>query len=90
MVNAFKFLASVILNNLTWTANTCATVEEAQQRLHVLRVLGRDKINTELLLAFCCAAIKGVLTQGISVWYAGSSAAVKKVSQGVIVAAQNK
>ncbi len=43
----FKFLGIHISNNLSWSANTTATVKRAQQRLHFLHVLRNNKVVAE-------------------------------------------
>ncbi|XP_041840365.1 uncharacterized protein LOC121639271 [Melanotaenia boesemani] len=45
-VESFKHLEVHIAADLTWTVNTAAVVKKAQQRLHFLRILRREKLNT--------------------------------------------
>ena len=83
-VSTFKFLGVHISESLSWTAHTTAAVKKAQQRLHSLRVLRRNRLNKKLLVSFYRATIESVLSYSISGWYAGCSAADKKALQRVI------
>ena len=87
-VPTFKFLGIHITEELSWSTNTTATVKKAQQRLHFLRLLRKNKLRQKLLVSFYRSAIESILAYGITVWYAGCSAADRRALQRVINAAQ--
>ena len=70
-VSTFKFLGTHISEDISWSANTSAVVKKAQQRLHFLRVLKRNKLEEKLLVTFYRSTIESVLAFSITVWYAG-------------------
>lgn len=63
------------------------TVKKAQQRLHFLRILMKKHLEKRLMVYFYCSAIKSVLVNCFSTWYASCSAD-RKALQGVINTAQ--
>ncbi|XP_077599374.1 UBAP1-MVB12-associated (UMA)-domain containing protein 1 isoform X1 [Stigmatopora nigra] len=87
-VQSFKFLGVHVTDRLSWSTNTTVLVKKAQKRLHFLRVLRRDKLDTKLLATFYRATVESILTYGITVWYTGSTTADKKAIQRVINTAQ--
>ncbi|XP_013766202.1 CD109 antigen [Pundamilia nyererei] len=87
-VSSFKFLGTHISEDLSWSTNTSALVKKAQQHLHFLRVLRRNRLQTELLVSFYRATIESVLVHTIPVWYAGCTTADKKRLQRVIRTAE--
>uniref|UniRef100_A0A1A8E6L0 Alkylated DNA repair protein AlkB homologue 8 N-terminal domain-containing protein n=1 Tax=Nothobranchius kadleci TaxID=1051664 RepID=A0A1A8E6L0_NOTKA len=87
-VPSFKFLGIYISEDLSWTINTTALVKKAQQRLHFLRVLKWNRLQTNLLVPFYRAVIESVMTYAIPVWYAGCTVADKNRYQRVIRAAE--
>ncbi len=44
-VHTFKFLGTLTSDDLSWSANTTATVRKAQQKLHCLRILRQNKLE---------------------------------------------
>ena len=50
-VHNFTFLGTHISDNLSGSANTTAVVKKAQQRLHFLRALRKNRLNERLLLS---------------------------------------
>uniref|UniRef100_A0A1A8H0B6 Alkylated DNA repair protein AlkB homologue 8 N-terminal domain-containing protein n=1 Tax=Nothobranchius korthausae TaxID=1143690 RepID=A0A1A8H0B6_9TELE len=83
-----RFLGVVVSDDLSWSANTTAVSKKAQQRLHFLRVLRRNNLEERLLVTFYKATIESILAYGITIWYAGCTAADRKVLQRVIHSAQ--
>lgn len=51
-VHTFRFLGVQIADELCWTENISAIIKKAQQGLHFLRVLKKNNLDKELLLAF--------------------------------------
>uniref|UniRef100_A0A8C7XT65 Alkylated DNA repair protein AlkB homologue 8 N-terminal domain-containing protein n=1 Tax=Oryzias sinensis TaxID=183150 RepID=A0A8C7XT65_9TELE len=87
-VQTFKFLGITISDDLSWTANTTAIIKKSQQCLHFLRVLRKNKFNTNLLLTFYQSSIQSLLTYCITVWFGSCTAADKKRLQRVIETVQ--
>ncbi|XP_076142556.1 uncharacterized protein LOC143124732 [Alosa pseudoharengus] len=54
-VHSFKNLGILISDDLTWTANTNANIKKATQRLHFLRILRKNSLNSVFT-----APVKGV------------------------------
>jgi len=63
-------------------------IKKAQQRLHFLGILEKNRLEQKLLVTFYRTTIESVLMYCITAWFAGSSAANRKVLQGVINMAQ--
>ena len=72
-VDCFKFLGTIISNDLTWENNTDAVVKKAQQRLFFLRQLKKFGLRREILVQFYRSAIESILTFSICVWFGGIS-----------------
>ncbi|KAL2088252.1 hypothetical protein ACEWY4_015151 [Coilia grayii] len=87
-VETFKFLGVHISADLSWSANTTALVKKAQQRLHFLRVLRKEQLNTNLLVTFYRTAIESLLTYAVSVWHSNCTEADRKRLQRVTNTAQ--
>ncbi len=51
-VRSFTFLGIYLSDSLSWSTNTTAAVKKAQQRLHFLRVLKKNRLCQKLLVAF--------------------------------------
>ena len=87
-VSTFKFLGTHISEDISWSANTSAVVKKAQQRLHFLRVLKRNKLEEKLLVTFYRSTIESVLAFSITVRLAGCTVADRKRQQRVIWSAE--
>ena len=51
-VESFKFLGLLISEDLSWSANTSATIKRVQQRLYFLRLLRRNDTKMKMLVSF--------------------------------------
>ncbi|KAK0139829.1 putative RNA-directed DNA polymerase from transposon BS [Merluccius polli] len=87
-VNTFRFLGTHISADHSWTHNIGVLVKKAQQRLHFLRVLRKNNLDTKLLLAIYHSSVESILTYCLGVWYAGSTAKDRKAVQRIINTAQ--
>ena len=87
-VTTFRFLGTHISADHSWTYNIRALVKKAQQQLHFLCVLRKNKLDTKLQLAFYHSSVESVLTYCLGVWYTGSTAEDRKVVWRVINTAQ--
>ncbi len=54
-VPAFRFLGTLITEDLSWTTNTTAVVKTAQQRLHFPRILRENNLQDRLLSFYRCS-----------------------------------
>ena len=70
-VPSFKFLGVHITEKLSWSTNTTALVKKAQQRLHFLRVLRRNRPEERLPVAFYRSTTESVLADSITVPHGG-------------------
>ncbi|XP_077570041.1 uncharacterized protein LOC144194692 [Stigmatopora nigra] len=86
-VQSFKFLGVHVTDKLFWSKSTTAVVKKAPKRLHFLRVLRRNNLDTKLLVTYR-ATVESILAYCIAVWYAGSMAADRKAMQRLINNAQ--
>ena len=59
-VSTFKYLGTVVDENLTFTDNVDHIYKKAQQRLCLLRKLRRFNVSTEVLLLVYRSLIKSV------------------------------
>ena len=87
-VESFKSLGVHISADLSWAANTTALFKKAQQRLHDLRVLRKEQLETNLLRTFYRSAIESLLTYAVSVWHSSCTEADRKRLQRVTNTAQ--
>lgn len=86
-MHSFISLGVLISRDLSWAANTTATVKKAQQRLNFLRVLRRNNTERKLLVAVQQATIESILTYCLTAWYADCSPAERKAMQRVFKSA---
>ena len=77
-VDSFKFLGSLISDDLSWGANIDSIVKRAHQRLYLLRQLKKFGLSKVILLQFYRAMVESVLTFSITVWYGTASQLDKK------------
>ena len=72
-VSNFKFLGTVISDDLKWEANIDKVVSKAHQRLYFLRLLKKFKLSSNILSQFYKSTIESVLCFSITVWYGNLS-----------------
>ena len=61
-VPLFRFLGMELENDLTWSTNTKELLKKAQQKLCFLRILRKNCLPQDLLLASYHCSIESVLT----------------------------
>ena len=88
-VPAFKFLGTMISNDLSWDVNSTAIVKKCQQRLHFLRQLKKLRLNMNLLVQFYRAVIESILCFSITVWYSGTSESARNQLERIVKTASN-
>ena len=73
IVQSFKFLISVISDDLRWDHNTTAIRKKAQQRMYFLRQLRKFGVDPNIQIQFYRATIESVLTYSLTTWYGSTS-----------------
>ncbi|KAI2666523.1 putative RNA-directed DNA polymerase from transposon BS [Labeo rohita] len=87
-VETFKFLGSVISQDLKWVTHINSIVKKAQQRLYFLRQLRKFNLPQELLKQFYSAIIESVLCTSITVWFGSATKSDIRRLQGIIWTAE--
>ncbi len=73
-VETFKFLGSIISQDLNWDTHIDSIVKKkAQQRLYFLRQLRKFNLPQELLKQFYSVVIESVLCTSITVWFGSAT-----------------
>ena len=68
-VETFKFLGTLISDDLKWDDNICSIIKKAHQRLYFLRQLKKFGMNKVILVRFYRSIIESILTFSIIVWF---------------------
>uniref|UniRef100_A0A803KDV6 Alkylated DNA repair protein AlkB homologue 8 N-terminal domain-containing protein n=1 Tax=Xenopus tropicalis TaxID=8364 RepID=A0A803KDV6_XENTR len=87
-VSVFKFLGMELEDDLTWSANIKGLLKKAQQRLYFLRILRKNHLPKNLLLAFYHCSIESILTYGLCVWFGGCTSKDAKALNRVVRSAE--
>ena len=87
-VPVFRFLGMELENFLTWSTNTKELLKKVQQRRYFLRILRKNCLPQDMLLAFYHCCIERVLTYGQRVWYGSSTSSKKKALHRFLRAAE--
>ncbi|KAL0167353.1 hypothetical protein M9458_039197, partial [Cirrhinus mrigala] len=87
-VETFKFLGSVISQDLKWVTHINSIVKKAQQRLYFLRQLRKFNLPQELLKQFYSAVIKSVLCTSVTVWFGSATKSDIRRLQGIVRTAE--
>ena len=72
-VEGFRFLGTIISQDLKWEQNISSILKKAQQQMYFLRLLRKHGLPQELLLQFHTAVIESVLCTSIAVWFGAST-----------------
>ena len=72
-VDSFKFLGSIISQDLKWESNINAILKKAQQRMYFLRQLRKHGLPQELLVTFYTAVVESILCSSITVWFGAAT-----------------
>ena len=72
-VKTFKFLGSIISQDLKWSSNIKSVIKKAQQRMFFLRQLRKLKLPKELLIQFYRGIIESVICSSITVWFGSAT-----------------
>ncbi|XP_058032302.1 complement factor H-like isoform X4 [Ahaetulla prasina] len=87
-VETFKFLGSIISQDLKWTANIKNIIKKGQQRMFFLRQLSKLKLPKELLIQFYRGIIESVICTSITVWFGSATQQEKHRLQRIIRTAE--
>uniref|UniRef100_A0AAQ4Q691 Reverse transcriptase domain-containing protein n=1 Tax=Gasterosteus aculeatus aculeatus TaxID=481459 RepID=A0AAQ4Q691_GASAC len=88
IVDSFRFLGSIITQDLKWELNISSITKKAQQRLFFLRQLKKLNLPKTMMVHFYTAIIESILCSSITVWYAAATAKDKGRLQRVIRSAE--
>ncbi|KAL0154227.1 hypothetical protein M9458_050481, partial [Cirrhinus mrigala] len=87
-VETFKFLGSVISQDLKWVTHINSIVKKAQQRLYFLHQLRKFNLPQELLKQFYSAIIESVLCTSITVWFGSATKSDIRRLQAIVRTAE--
>ena len=73
-VESFRFLGTIIAQDLRWAENITSIIKKAQQRMFFLRQLRKFNMPRKVMVEFYTATIESILTSSITVWFAASTA----------------
>uniref|UniRef100_A0AAQ4RRB6 Alkylated DNA repair protein AlkB homologue 8 N-terminal domain-containing protein n=1 Tax=Gasterosteus aculeatus aculeatus TaxID=481459 RepID=A0AAQ4RRB6_GASAC len=88
IVDSFRFLGSIITQDLKWELNISSITKKAQQRLFFLRQLKKFNLPKTMMVHFYTAIMESILCSSITVWYAAATAKDKGRLQRVIRSAE--
>ena len=74
IIDSFKFLGSMISNDLKWNMNVHNIVKKCHQRMYFLRELKKFNLSKSILTSFYRCVIESVLTFSIIVWFSSITA----------------
>ncbi|KAL6107434.1 uncharacterized protein ACO6RY_11070 [Pungitius sinensis] len=87
-VDSFRFLGSIITQDLKWELNIRSITKKAQQRMFFLRQLKKFDLPKTMMVHFYTSIIECILCSSITVWYAAATAKDKGRLQRVIHSAE--
>ncbi|KAK9526064.1 hypothetical protein VZT92_016718 [Zoarces viviparus] len=88
VVESFRFLGSIITQDLKWELNISSITKKAQQTMYFLRQLKKFNLPKTMLVQFYRAIIESILCSSITVWYAAATAKDKGRLQRIIRSAE--
>ncbi|XP_076587163.1 uncharacterized protein LOC143320974 [Chaetodon auriga] len=87
-MESFRFLGTIISQDLKWKPNISSLIKKAQQRMYFLRQLKKFSLPKTMMVHFHTAIIESILTSSITIWYAAATAKDKGRLQRVIRSAE--
>ncbi|KAK0153824.1 putative RNA-directed DNA polymerase from transposon BS [Merluccius polli] len=84
---SFRFLGTIISQDLKWELNISSLIKKAQQRMCFLRQLKKFNLPRTIMVHFY-SAIESILTSSITIWYSAATAKDKGRLQRVIRSAE--
>ncbi|KAK0144339.1 Serine/threonine-protein kinase SMG1 [Merluccius polli] len=85
-VESFRFLGTIISQDLKWELNISSLIKKAQQRMYFLRQL--KNLPRAMMVQFYSSIIESILNSSITIWYAAATAKDKGRLQRVIRSAE--
>ena len=87
-VESFRFLGTIISQDLKWELNISSLIKKAQQRMYFLRQLKKFNLPKTMMVHFYTSIIESILTSSITVWYAAATVKEQCRLQRVIRSAE--
>ena len=87
-VSTFKFLGTIISDNLKWDDHCTSILSKAQQRMYFLRKLKKFRLKQDILVQFYRAVVESVLSFSIVVWFGNASKGDLEKLQRVVSTAE--
>ena len=87
VVESFKFLGSIISQDLKWMLNIRTIIKKAQQRMFFLRQLRKFKLSQELLVQFYRGTIESVICS-ITAWFGSATKQDRSRLQRIVKSAE--
>ncbi|XP_070180310.1 muscarinic acetylcholine receptor DM1-like [Littorina saxatilis] len=83
-VSSFKFLGTLISEDLKWDGNTKSIIKKCQQRLHFLRQLRKFRMSQQIMAQFYRAVVETTLCFSITVWYGSTTEKEKQLLESIV------
>ncbi|XP_072564408.1 integral membrane protein GPR180-like [Paramormyrops kingsleyae] len=85
-IESFRFLGTIISQDLKWDTHIDSIVKKAQQRLYFLRQMRKFNLPQELLIRFYTAIIESVLCSSITVWFGSTTKSdLRRLQRGALL-----
>ena len=81
---SFRFLGTVISQDLKWQQNVSCISKKAQQRMFFLRQLKKFNLPKAMMVHFYTSIIESILTSSITIWYAAATVKDRSRLQRII------
>ena len=72
-VESYRFLGTIITQDLKWDLNIRSLIKKAHQRMYFLRQLKKFHLPKTMMVHFYTAIIESILTSSITIWYAAAT-----------------
>ncbi|KAL3058223.1 hypothetical protein OYC64_010406 [Pagothenia borchgrevinki] len=87
-VESFRFLCTIIAQDLKWEQNSSSLIKKAEQIMFFLRQLKKFNLPKTMMVNFYTSIMESILTSSITIWYAAATAKDKGRLQRVIRSAE--
>ena len=81
---SFRFLGTVVSQDLKWQQNVSCITKKAQQRMYFLRQLKKFNLPKAMMVHFYTSIIESILTSSITIWYAAATVKDRSRLQRII------
>ncbi|KAK0146555.1 hypothetical protein N1851_014127 [Merluccius polli] len=72
-VESFRFLGTIISQDLKWELNISSLIKKAQQRMYFLQQLKKFNLPRTMMVHLYSSIIESILTSSITIWYAAAT-----------------